>query len=75
MLASQNGQRPALSSPVESFFGLKFKLAAARIELRFSNLVFKALHVPMVVFLFALSPLEPGPEPLLQTHTFHSFMP
>lgn len=49
-------------SPVESFFGLMFKLAAARIELGFSNLMFKALRVPTVVLLFALSPLEPGPS-------------
>lgn len=53
--------------PIESFFGLMFRSVAARIDLEFSHLVFKALHVLMVVLLFAPSPLEPEPQPLLQT--------
>ena len=66
-LTSRVGSIPPSPSPVESFFGLVFKLAATGIQFEISRLVFKAVHVPTVAFLFPSSLLVPGPWPLPQT--------
>ena len=66
-LPSKVASVPQFPSPVESFFGLMFKLAAPRIQSEISSVVFKDFHVPTVAFLFAWSLLVPGAWPLPQT--------